>query len=174
MTYRADAITIAGESQRVVLQLWNSYQAGRITADEFSQLAGETLGAYNEQAATVASVALSRDLSRLGMDVDLYVADRSADTERLPKAFATLVAAVASEANAVTVDSVARLARVEPIAAAQDTYSEGLKKHDLRWTRSVSAGACQVCQGLAGAVLPASVPMFHHAGCTCTQSVVSR
>jgi hypothetical protein len=65
-----------------------------------------------------------------------------------------------------------RLATAEPLNAAQDSWSEGLRAHDVGWTRALGPDACPICQGLADdidGVMPASVEMVTpHPSCSCT------
>lgn len=86
------------------------------------------------------------------------------DPERLARAART--------AGALGVGSVTRLGRSEPLRAAQDALSAGIKANPAveGWTRHTGGNACPVCTALAGPVLPASVPMVHpHPTCACVQ-----
>ena len=40
------------------------------------------------------------------------------------------------------------------------------------WTRVLNGDACELCQSLAGDVLPGDAEMYHHKGCGCTQRPV--
>lgn len=91
MTYRTEAVAVAARAERTLLQLWNAYSTGTLSADEFVEFGADALAAHNEQAAELAAVALARDLTRLGQDVDPHEVDRSGDVERLQKALRTLV-----------------------------------------------------------------------------------
>ena len=173
MTYRAEALAISVASQRSLATLWASFEADRITRDEFVTLAAGVLASYNARAATVADVALAVDLARMGIDA-APTGVTSDDGPRLELAFATLLARQESP----TVEgalSVARIAGAEPLRSAQLAYGQAMVSQGVPyWTRVTRAGACKICRDLTGPELPVSVTMYHHPGCACYQQPIVR
>ena len=64
----------------------------------------------------------------------------------------------------------ARLARAEPLAAGRRAYTAGMVERDVPgWRRRTGTDPCPLCRTLDdGSVLPPSVPMADHPGCSCT------
>lgn len=151
--------------------LWDRLEAGDITGEEFVALA---------TAALVQAAARGVALADLGLAATLSVQQGQAVPavglglpEATPILLAAAVAAVRAKPDA-TRDDAHVTGRAETLAAAQDAYSEGMRAHQVSaWTRVLNAGACELCQDLAGDVLPGHAEMYHHKGCGCTQRPIT-
>ena len=167
MTYRDNVTLIAAGCEKKVLAVYDRFVAGELDQDTTTALIAANIAKANSKAVTLADLSLAATLMlQLRTPVaTLGLTPPADDPDRLTKAVVTLLAV-----ENLTRERVARLARAEPLGRAADAYSEGIRENRsvTGWTRQVSANACEVCQGLAGDVLPDSVPMYHHPGCTCT------
>lgn len=65
-------------------------------------------------------------------------------------------------------------ARDEVLGAAQEASGRAVRRHGARWTRRLNRGACELCQDLAGDVLPSHAEMYRHKGCGCTQQPIKK
>jgi hypothetical protein len=164
VSYRDALIGIADRSEAAVVALWDRLEAGEITGDGFIALAATAIATANRRAVTLADLSLaaavSVQLRRAVVPVGTTPPD---DLERLRTAAATVV-------GLGTVGRAARLARSEPLEAAARAYSEGIRRspHVTGWTRQTSGSACPLCTGWAAAgVLPDTVQMATHKGCSC-------
>jgi len=167
MSYREVVTLVAEKCERDVLAVFDRFLAGELDRGTAIALIASTIAKANEKAVTIADLSLAATLM-LQLREPVATVGLTAppdDTHRLLTAATTLLAV-----ENLTRERVARLARSEPLGRAADAYSEGIRRNErvTGWTRQVSANACEVCQGLAGDVLPDSVPMYHHPGCTCT------
>lgn len=151
--------------------LWDRLEGGDITADEFVALATAALVQAAARGVALADLGLSATLTAqqgravppLGLGLP----------EAAPILLAASVAAVQRKPDA-TRDDAHVTGRAETLAAAQDAYSEGMRAHEVpAWTRVLNAGACELCQDLAGDVLPGHAEMYHHRGCGCTQRPIT-
>ncbi len=83
------------------------------------------------------------------------------------------LATIAATTGVDLADSYATHARATTLATAQDAYGQAMVAQRVpSWTRVLNSGACELCQDLAGAVLPGDAEMYHHRGCGCTQRPV--
>jgi hypothetical protein len=107
------------------------------------------------------------DLDVLGRQEELF--------ERLAKSVDTL----ADEAPD-GLDRVERLARDEPIQAAQRGFQDGMRlqpeQRIVGYRRGVNPGCCELCWWLLkdGYVYPLDQPMHRHTGCRCVPVPASR
>jgi hypothetical protein len=167
MSYRDQVALVAGKCERAVLGIYDRFVEGDLDRRTTIALIAATIAKANHRAVAIADLSLAATLMlQLRRPVAaLGLTPPKQDTERLLGAATTLLAV-----ENLTPERVARLARAEPLGRAADAYSDGIRESRLvtGWTRQVSPAACQVCQDLAGDVLPDSVPMYHHPGCTCT------
>lgn len=167
MTYRDNVTLIAAATERKVLAVYDRYEAGELDHDTTVALMAAIIAKANSQAVTLADLSLAATLMlQLRRPVPtLGLTPPADDPQRLTKAATTLLAVAT-----LTRERVARLARAEPLGTAADAYADGIAESPLvtGWTRQVSGNACELCQSLAGDVLPDSVAMYHHPGCTCT------
>ncbi len=157
-----------GESAGALLAgLGARLAAGEITEEEFLALVSAAVLTSRSKATGLADTALAAALS---------VARGSAVPALglLPPADATevlaAVRAALSGAREQLPDVLHVEGRADALATAQDAYSEGMRRRAVpAWQRVPNADACPLCVKFALDVLPGSVPMFHHKGCTCTQ-----
>ena len=173
MTYRENVTLIAAATETKVLAVFDRYEAGELDQNTTIALIAAIIAKANSKAVTLADLSLAATLMlQLGSPVAaLGLTPPADDSDRLQKAATTLLAVAT-----LTRERVARLARSEPLGRAADAYADGIRRSDhvTGWTRQVSANACELCQSLAGDVLPDSVPMYHHPGCTCTPIPVTK
>ena len=173
MTYRDNVKLIAAATETKVLAVFDRYEAGELDQDTTIALIAAIIARANSKAVTLADLSLAATLmlQLLKPVATLGLTPPADDPDRLVKAATTLLAV-----EHLTRERVARLARSEPLGRAADAYSEGIRQNRsvTGWTRQVSPAACELCQSLAGDVLPDSVPMFHHPGCTCTPIPVTK
>jgi len=172
-TYTETLAAFASATETTVLALHGRYETGEITEAQFVALATAALIRAGAQGAALADLALAASLSvqrqlpvpTLGLTLpdDAPEAARAAVTDTL-------------HGQSYRVDAVAAVAvlgRAEALASAQDAYAAGIRQHGVSgWTRVLNGGACELCQDLAGPVLPASADMYHHRGCGCTQQPI--
>lgn len=173
MTYRDQLQQLGDATANRVLAVYASYDEGLIDHDETVALIAAIIAKANGTAVALADLSLAATLMlATGRPVPtLGLLPPPDDPDRLLKAAATLLAV-----EHLTTERAARLGRSEPLEAAARAYSEGIRQNPTvtGWTRQVSPDACQVCQDLAGTVLPDSVPMYHHTGCTCTPVPITK
>jgi len=171
MTWRQLLIKLAERSAGEALAVFDEFDAGAIGVEEFVGLIARGVTIYNLRATGLADVALAGLLTaRLKRPVLPVGIEPPDDLERLTEAARTLNAAL--DATPDPRARVARLARSEPLTAAQRAYGEAMaaSPHVSGWRRGLSPAACQLCRWWArdGRVFPADHPMPHHKGCTCT------
>lgn len=143
-----------------------SYQEGTITEEEFVAIVLAYLAAADAIATGMADAALAGFLSAAqGYPVPpLGTPPPSFDHE--PRVRELL-------AEGADVDQWTSYGRGSALASAQDAYGDAMVEREIPgWTRVLEPGACPLCRDLAGVVLPAKAPMYHHAGCGCTQRPV--
>ncbi len=173
MSYRDLLVDLGAATERDVLAVYDSFVDGDLDHDETVGLIAARIAKANHRAVTLADLSLAATLMlQLRTPVPtLGLTPPPGDHQRLTRAVTTLLAVAT-----LTRERVARLARAEPLGAAADAYADGIARSSLvtGWTRQVNPNACQVCQGLAGTVLPDRVPMWHHPGCTCTPVPITK
>jgi len=173
MSYRDVVAGLGAATERDVLVVYDRFVAGDLGHHEAVAVMAAIVAKANHKATTIADLSLAATLMlQLRKPVaTLGLTPPADDPDRLVKAVTTLLAI-----ETLTRERVARLARAEPLGRAADAYSEGIRRNErvTGWTRQVSPNACKVCQDLAGDVLPDSVPMYHHPGCTCTPIPVTK
>lgn len=186
LSYRDRALRLSGQAEDAVLSLWRRREAGQLDDEQFRALAAAVIAAHNARAVTLADLALaavlSAELGRLVVPLGLLPTD---DRPRLREALGTLLGragalelpgAAAAERSAAATAMVGRIARSEPLDAAQVTFQRGMQRRRVPgWTRGTGPKPCQLCSSLAnGAVLSPSTPMARHKGCSCFQIPVER
>lgn len=168
MTYTETLDKLATATERQVVAAYESWQAGRITQDEFLAVAAAFLSAAGNKATGLADVALAAFLT---LDIGKAVPTLGLippDVDHRPA-----LAAIIAMTGVVLADQLGTEARSVTLARAQDAYGEAMtQRHIPGWTRVLNGGACPLCVDLAGDVLPGSAEMFHHRGCGCTQQPV--
>lgn len=180
MTYVDKLRALGASTEASVAALFDRYVAKAVTGPEFVATAAATIAKANARAVVMADLSLAATLMlELGKPVAaLGLAPRRDDVDRLTKAATTLLAAEADPRARI-----ARLARVEPLDAAGNAYSDAIARREevSGYRRGVSADGCELCQWLAkthldpaGYVYPAKQKMNRHKGCTCTQIPVRK
>lgn len=167
MSYRDLLVRLGDRTATQVVAVVESWQEGDLDHDEAVGLIASIIAKANGAAVAIADLSLASTIMlQTGRPTaTLGLVPPEDEPSRLAKAATTLLAV-----ENLTSDRAARLGRSEPLEAAARAYSDGIRASDdvAGWTRSVSPTACQICQDLAGTVLPDSVPMYHHTGCTCS------
>ena len=149
--------------------------AGKLSQPEYEAVLLVVILGAKAQGVRLADLGLSAELSRLWARIvpplGLALPD---DAEQITReAIEDTLGGDAYAVNAAA--ALAVLGRSQTLAAAQDAEAEGMVAHKPDgWTRALNGGACELCRDLAGAVLPAEVPMYHHKGCGCSARPVSR
>ena len=174
MTFRDRLQGLSAATETRVLAIFTAYTSGDLTYDEAAAGISTVVVKGNARAVALADLALAANLmlatrkpvATLGLSVP------AGESERLHKAAQTLLAVAA-----VTPERVARLGRAEPLQAGQRAFSRAVGHHPeiTGWTRTVSPSACELCRDWAGGgrVFTADMEMFHHTGCSCTQTIVT-
>ena len=168
MTYTETLDKLATTTAAQVDAAFRSWQQGLITQADFLAVAAAYLTAAGNQGTALADVALAVWLSvELGEAVPvLGLLPRQVDHR--PE-LATIAALVGID----LAQRFATYARATTLATAQDAYGQAMTVRGVPgWTRVLNAGACELCQDLAGDALPGDAPMYHHKGCGCTQRPV--
>lgn len=176
MSYHRTLERLTDDVQAKVLTVFEAWQAGRLTEDQFVQVAAVYVAQGNSRAVALADLAfaaaLTVELGRPQASTGVTAAD---EQDRLREGLTTLAVAAAS---ADVTARLVRFAKAEPSAAAQTSWSDALKHSDHveGWTRQLDANACELCQSWATGdqVFPKDVQMIHHTGCQCTPKPVLR
>lgn len=168
MTYTVTLAKLATTTELQVVAAFESWQAGKLTQEEFLAVAAAFLSAAGNVATGLADLALAAFLT---VDIGKAVPTLGlipAEVDHRPTLAAIIAAGAQDYAPALGVE-----ARSVTLATAQDAYGEAMtKRHVPGWTRVLNGGACPLCADLAGDVLPGTAPMYHHKGCGCTQRPV--
>jgi len=174
VTFRDQLRKLGAETEAKVLAIFTAFTEGSLTYDEAVAGIAAVVVKGNARAVALADLALAanlmtalrRPVATLGLSVD------PGESTRLHKAAGTLLAL-----EAVTPERVARLGRAEPLQAGQRAFSKAVGHHPeiTGWVRTVSGTACELCRKWAagGHVYAADMQMFHHPGCSCTQTIVT-
>lgn len=179
MTYHDRLDDLADRSSDALVALAERFKAGELTEDQYRALSVALVLRSKAEATAFADVALAADLTvKVGAAVPaLGLLPAGGQAARLDKAFTTMLDAMdpgpldPSEAQRLS-----RLARDETLKSAQEARGEGIKRsrHTTGWTRGLNPGACPICTGWAGPVLPKSARMARHTGCSCVQTPAVR
>jgi len=168
MTYTETLDKLATTTAAQVLAAFESWQEGLIEYAHFLAVAAAYLSAAGNKGTALADTALAAYLSietgravpTLGM-VPPEVDHRPA------------LATIAATTGVDLAEKFATHTRATTLATAQDAYGDAMTERGIPgWTRVLNGGACELCQDLAGDVLPGDAPMYHHKGCGCTQRPV--
>jgi hypothetical protein len=165
--------TFAQQVEDSLVAVHNRLDAGELVLEEFIALATALLIRAKAKGVALADLGAAAELSALrGIAVPAVGLPLPDGVEAASaRAVEDTVSSDAYKLNAVA--AVAVLGRAEALTSVQGAYSEALRRQDVQgWTRVLNAGACELCQDLAGDVLPASVDMYHHKGCGCSQKPV--
>jgi hypothetical protein len=164
VSYRTTLLRLADGASAAMETLWLAFEAGTIGRDEFVARAAAMLAVVNARATTLADVALAATISvQLKRVIPTLGIMPNVDLDRL-------VLAAGTVAELGTIGRAVRLAHSEPLETAARAYSTGIREspHVVGWERQTSGTACEMCTGWASAgVLPDTVPMNTHKGCSC-------
>ncbi len=175
MSYHGTLERLTDDVQAKVLTAFEAWQGGRLTQDQFVQLAAAYVAQGNARAVALADLALATELSvELGEAQPAIGVTATDDQHRLRDGLLTLVAA----AGAVDITKrLARFATAEPAAAAQQAWNDAMNESVvvIGWYRRIEPDACELCQswGRGQYVFPTTVTMIHHTGCRCTPKPVT-
>lgn len=168
MTYHRELEKTATATAEQVLAAVAMYEAGRLDRDVLVAVVAAYVAAGNGAAAALADLSLAAVLT---VELQTPIAPQgitrpAGDVDRLTKAATTLLAVEGSW------ERWERLARAEPLEAAANAYSEGIRRSERvsGWRRGISGDACELCTWWwrQGRVWQAEHPMPTHKGCTCT------
>ena len=165
-TETLDRLATATEKQ--VVAAFRSWDEGHITLADFLAVATAYLSAAGNKATALADVALAAFLTVETGNMVLVLGIIPREVDHRPT-----LATIAATTGVDLAEQYATHARATTLATAQDAYGQAMTARGIpAWTRVLNAGACELCQDLAGAVLPGDAPMYHHKGCGCTQRPV--
>lgn len=166
-SYRSLSRHLASATAGALLALYAKLTDKQLTGSELISAGAVLIASANQRAASLADLHLAQQLQT----APLGLQSATADPLRLETALDT---ALSDTGNAPQI-SLPLVGESEPLHAGQLAMTDGMQKHGVRgWTRGASATACVYCASLAdGSVLPPSVQMASHAGCSCTQMVVT-
>lgn len=200
--YQAGTDALAAATQSQALQVYTAYQAGRITREQAVSLIAAVVNLSNAAAVSLADAGLSVQIEqatgiptpatgiaptdaaeRLEKAVDTILGDerRPAADEQVVSDMLSLapgdqVADQVETAPDSTQMRIERLARSEPLEAAQNATIEAIQQQPLveGWTRQMDADPCQLCRWWwrEGRIWPKEHPFQSHKGCNCTPKVV--
>lgn len=166
---------LAASTDRRVMALYDSYEAGWITAEKFVELAEQVLDAGQERAAAVADVAAAAvagsalggvllplgaprpSLAELAAEVDAQ--------DPVGRPLRTLL----DDRAALSIEAQDRVK-----VTGQAVLKRALREHGVKkWRRRLDGGACELCRKLADAELPMTARMYRHRNCGCTTQPVT-
>lgn len=174
MTFRDRLQGISAATEAKVTAIFTAFTEGDLTYDQAVAGIGTVVAKGNARAVALADLALAANLMLATRKpvATLGLAPAPGTPERLHKAAGTLLGIAG-----VSLERVARLGRAEPLEAGQRAFSSAVGHHPeiTGWVRTVSATACELCRKWAasGHVYAAHEEMFHHTGCSCTQTIVT-
>ncbi len=169
MTYTETLDKLATATEAQVVAAFKSWQEGLITHADFLAVAAAFLSAAGNRATALADVSLAAYITVATGRAVPTLGLLPAEHDHRPELAAII-------AGPTVVDLAAALgthARATTLATAQDAYGQAMIERGIpAWTRVLNGGACELCQDLAGDVLPGTAEMYHHKGCGCTQQPV--
>ena len=177
MSFRDRIRDLAAEAQREVVNLFDRWQRGDLTESQFVSAVATVLASANARGVRTADRSAALQIARqLRREVDPVAEPVPDDRPKLRDAVTTLlaerpeIAVTPALLVASQRDRLQRLARSEPLRNAQRRFQKNLDAQEMGWTRAIGPDACPLCREWDdGQVRPASVPMPHHPGCSCTQ-----
>lgn len=145
-----------------------------LSQDEFIDLVATVVLVGNARAHALGAATTRAQIERAVGAVELTPAvapGRHLDEDRVRTALGTIL-----DSDLDTTMQLDRLADNEPKQAATDGSHDVISRsrRTRGWTRSLNAGACELCGWLRkdGYVYPADKPMHKHTGCNCEQTPV--
>lgn len=165
MTYTETLDRLATSTEAQVVAAFDSWQDGRMEYADFLAIAAAYLAAAGNRATALADTALAAFLTSATGSPAPALGLVPAEIDHRPE-----LATIAAMTGVVLADRFATHARATTLATAQDAYGQAMAERGVPgWTRVLNSGACELCQDLAGPVLPGNAEMYHHTGCGCTQ-----
>lgn len=157
--------TLAQSAAGRLADLWQRWQDGDLELDQFVALAVALLGVSRARAVALADLGAAADMTRATGAVVATLGLRPPPLGAVRPVLAVLDSREAAEVEG----------RARTLTAGQDAHHEALEQHGAQgWTRVLNSGACELCQDLAGDVLPISATPYHHKGCGCSTRPVNR
>lgn len=199
--YQSATEALATDTERAALAIYNRYLRGELSDDDAALLIAAAVNRANAAAVSLADAWLTVQVEeQLGEPVPTVGVLPVDDSERLVKAVNTVLSEPASpeptqdETTAESIEPaqgsptlrtlrddqaearLARLARCEPLEAAQQATHEAMQKQPLveGWVRHMDADPCQLCRWWwrEGRVWPKAHRMPTHKGCNCQPRIV--
>ncbi len=168
MNYTETLDRLATATEEQVVAAFESWQDKLIDYADFLAVATAYLSAAGNRATALADTALAAFLTTATAAPVPVLGLLPPEVDHRPE-----LATITAMTGVVVADKLTVYARATTLATAQDAYSEGITRRGIPgWTRVLNGGACELCQDLAGPVLPGDVPIYHHKGCGCTQRPV--
>lgn len=172
--FQAMTAELAEGTERTVLAIWAHAEIGSTDMAEATAAITAVIARANAAGFLLGDAAISAQIEALtATPTAVSGVMRSDDTVRLGDALATIVGG-----DGDTAMQLARLARAEPLSAAQDGSAVALDQHPavIGWVRQTNAGACELCQWLArgGRIWNTTTAFDRHPGCNCQIQVVTK
>ncbi|MBE6477840.1 MAG: hypothetical protein E7Z97_07210 [Propionibacteriaceae bacterium] len=167
-------LRLGEQTERIIAALWAQVEAGALDEDLFAGLAATVIAAANGQGTAAGQAAFRAwQETATGTPATTSATLPADDLDRLTQAVGTIL-----KDSTSTGMRLARLARSEPINAAQDAFAASMAGSAVvsGWRRHLDSDPCQLCQWWwrEGRVWRPDHPMPRHPGCTCTQEPVLR
>ena len=177
MSFRDRLRDLAADVERDVLRLFDRWQAGGISEDEFVAAVAAAIARGNGRAVATADRAAAVQLSRLlRREVEPLAQELDDPRDRLADGVRTLldedpdIAETPQELAESRRRRLARLARNEPLQAATAATGAAFAARQVGWRRGIGPDACPLCETWDdGRVRPAQVSMPRHPNCSCVQ-----
>ncbi|GAA4294683.1 hypothetical protein [Mycobacterium paraffinicum] len=174
---RTEALAATTATQ--ALTVYAAYQAGQLTRDQAVALIAAIVNQANAAAVSLADAGLSVQIEHAtGSPAPATGITPTDAAERLHKAVDTILDEQQPDPEQPdsTQMRIERLARAEPLEAAQNATIDAMQKQPLveGWTRHRSPGCCLLCTWWwrEGRIWPKEHPFQSHKGCNCTPKVV--
>jgi hypothetical protein len=168
---------LSAQTQSTVLSLFERFEGGGFTRDEFVAAAAAVIAQADGRAVRAADRSVAIQLSLLSREqIDTEPSGLEDQRPRLREALNTIlderpeIATSAALLAASQRKRLERIARSEPLRRGQEAVQKSLQRNGFGWVRAVGPNACPLCQEWDdGEVRSADVPMPHHTGCSCVQ-----
>lgn len=176
MSYHGTLNRLTEDVQAKVLAVFEAWQEGRLTEDQFVQLAAAYVAQGNVRAVALADLSLATELS-----VELGVAQPAigvAAKDNISEVRSELSGLLLTVAAGLVVERLSTFVSAQQARAAYEARQEALNGHEVvvGWERRTNPGACELCQDWAkgNRTFSLSVEMLHHKGCRCTQKPITK
>lgn len=177
MALRDRLRALSARTQSDVLGLFERWQAGVISRDEFVAAAAAVIARANGRAVQFADRSAAIQLSRLlRTEVPVEPFDLGDQRSRIGDGLTTLLDEdpdIAEDRRELAESQRRRLSRMsrnEPLQRGQEAFQAALVASAVGWVRVTGPNACPLCeQWDDGEVRRATVRMPRHTGCSCVQ-----